>query len=501
MNREIYYGYVSAEVTLFWIADSSGQKNRLIFSVTELIPNNQLASEPLGGGQTPYLRKAVSQRQEIEVCCRRFFCTIEQAIECFERFDWSSLGGPSKLQTGQTLKRHPSQGFSISLSQCHTPLGFKQQNISMVLPNRSTSFRGYGFLEDKEETALMFSDSEKNTIQKFIRRYCGANLELYQEFWGASILCMQNPIIWGCKSFGVDEQGRLHLLLLPRDKQSVIGMHYMVQTKHPFGPSDAVINEVTSEIIMFPLPSSDMDPQLYLWDQTGNLLEVKPLSFWGSISYATSERRRLPNGKTVAVWPKDYYRHRKKEKSTLLKQEEIRMYKMLEERRQFFYFRAGEGQRVCNIVGEILSTGFNVILCDMYMDAQGFDRCIKGWIQCDTLTIFASKHWLKKSGDKSRMSHEKELTTRISELIDQQLVRTAFLYGVSGGSHDNGLMHDRFFIVDDTVYCLGSSFRGVGDRDTVLFKSPNPLVFVNRIDEWKNKCVTLLYERQVNADG
>ena len=498
MNEEVYRNYVSAEVTLFWVSSMDEKKNRLIFSVTELIPKDQLASEPLGGGKTPDLSKTVCADRKTEVHCRRFFSTVEQAVQCFDRFDWSSLGGPSRLRRGKTLKRQPTQGFSVSVSQSHVPLGTKEQNLSMVLPDRPMSFRSYGFLENEMETELIFSPSERKTIQKFIVRYCGADLELYREFWGASILCMQDPIIWGCKSFGTDEQKLLHLLLLPRSGETVVGMRYMVQTTHPFGVSDAVLHEVTSEIIALPLPNSDADPRLYLWDQAGNLLEIKPLSFFGSVGHMTSQRRPLPNGKTTAVWSRSYYESQKKRKSLLEQQEEERMYKMLEERRQFFFFRAGEGQRVRNIVGEILSTaGLTITLCDMYMDAQGFDNCIKGWIRCDTLTIFASKHWLQKNNE----IHKTELVARLSELIDHHMVQSVFLYGVSGGSHDNGRMHDRFFIADEAVYCLGSSFHGIGDRDTVLFKPPNHQAFIDRTIEWKSECVTLMFQKQVNDDG
>ena len=57
MKEYPYRDYVSAEVTLVWTVSSDEQKNRLIFAVTELIPENQLASKPLGIPLTPYLKK------------------------------------------------------------------------------------------------------------------------------------------------------------------------------------------------------------------------------------------------------------------------------------------------------------------------------------------------------------------------------------------------------------------------------------------------------------
>lgn len=53
MKEHPYRDYVSAEVTLAWTASSEEQKNRLIFAVTELIPEGQLASKPLAPSRYP----------------------------------------------------------------------------------------------------------------------------------------------------------------------------------------------------------------------------------------------------------------------------------------------------------------------------------------------------------------------------------------------------------------------------------------------------------------
>lgn len=494
-----YHGYVSAEVTLVWTTSSEERKNRLIFAVTELIPETQLASKPLGAS---CLNKTLHKASKTKVCCHRYYCTVETALGCFEQFDWSPLGGPQGLKRGDTLKRHPPRGFSIVLPRGHTPLGFTESSLSMVLPNRSTSFRAYGFVEDKAETETVFSIGERTIIQKFLRKYCGVDLEAYREFWGASILCMSNPILWDYKSFGVDAKGQLCLLLLPRDGQDVAGMRYMIHGQHLFGPADSNISEVTSEILRFPFPNPDLEPQLYLWDKQGNLLDVRPLSFWGSISHSTWQRRVLPNGESTAIWPTDYYESRRKEKNLLQQQEDARMYKSLEKKGQFFYFKAGDTSRACHTVGKLLaSTGLDVTICDMYLNGRGFDNCIKGWLNCRSLTVFASKNWLWKKEAGSEDTHAEQLRARLSELVNQGDVCSARLFGVTGGSHNNGLVHDRFLIVDREVYCLGASLDGLGGRDTVLFKSPNPQVFSERIEEWKKGHAVLIWEGEADSDG
>ena len=177
------------------------------------------------------------------------------------------------------------------------------------------------------------------------------------------------------------------------------------------------------------------------------------------------------------------------------------MYQSLEKKGQFFYFRAGEITRACHTVGKLLtSAGLNVTICDMYLNGKGFDDCVKGRLQCGNLTIFAAKSGLQKKENGSEDANGEQLVARLSELVGQGNVCSARLYGVTGGSHDQGLIHDRFLIVDGTVYCLGSSLDGLGGRDTVLFKSPNPQVFSERIEEWKKDHAVLLWEGGLNRD-
>ena len=501
MKEDVCRGYVFAEVTLVWTASPGGQKNRLIFAVTELIPKDQLASKPLSVPPTPYLKKIIHRASKTEVRCRRFYCAVGTALACFEGFDWSVLGGPGELRRGSTLRRQPPQGFSVVPPKGHAPPGLRVNSLSVVLPNRSTSFRAYGFVEEQAETEAVFSDGERNIIQKFIRKYCGVDLEAYREFWGASILCMSNPILWDFKSFGVDAEKQLYLLLLPREGQEVKGMRYMVHAQHLFGPAEAKISEVTSEILKFPLPDSDLEPQLYLWDKQGNLLEIRPLSFLGPVAHFSWQQRALPNGESAAIWPEEYYKSRRKEKNLLRRQEEDRMYKSLEEKRQFFYFRAGETTRARHTVGKLLSTaGLDITICDMYLNGKGFDECVKGWIQCGSLTIFASKKWLYEKENRAEDTNADQILARLSDLVQQRNVSSARLYGVTGGNYDKGLVHDRFLIVDGAAYCLGASLKGLGGRDTVLFKSPNPKVFSDRIAEWKEKHAVLIGERRPDSD-
>ena len=459
--------YMSAEITLFWAEIPEVERNCLIFAVTELIPENQLPSPTLGGGKAPYLKKSISSSPKAHIFCRRFFCTVECAIACFKSQDWSSLeDGPQNIEPPCSPRREPPKGLAVTLPQGRTPLGRDATSLSMVLPNRPTCFRTCSYLDDKSPLNSYFSPSQRKQIQKFVQKYCGANLGYYCEFLGASILCMQNPILWGIQSFGRDSSGKLNLLLLPRDGKSVDGMYYVVRSHHPFGQIESALTKISSAHLILDFPNQQLEPELNIWDSNGQLLETKPLSFFGHISGVTTTHRRLPDGRSIPVWPTQYYEPRKQ--SVLEQYETIRMYERLEIKKEFFYFKAGEQTKARSILGGLLACGGReIVICDMYLDEEGFDTYIRGWVRCKDLTLIASKRRLNKNKDGTKHYLKSKIEQRVSKLIQEKVIQTASLLGISG-KHQDGSVHDRFLIIDGIAYCIGSSLNGFGDRDTLV---------------------------------
>jgi|GEM_PF-5768912 len=501
MDKDGFQDYSSAEVTLFWTAREDTGEKRLIFAVTELMPENQLPSPPLGTGETEYLSHRLGKNSPLQICGKRFFCPVPQALDCFRGMDWSALpDAPARLGVGEGLRREPGRGLALVLSRSHVVLGNEASNLSMVLPNRPTSLRACGYLETDDTLSNSFSQGERNQIVKFVRRHCGVDLETYGEFLGASILCMQNPLLWGIRSFGTDTDNSLHLLLLPRDGRSPVGMRYMLRSRHSFGVTDGELREVDSEIISFPWPAVGREPELYLWDGEGTLLEARTFSYMGGGSFrSTFNHRRLPNGVLLPEWPEPAKGRGKKRKELMAQYEETRMYQRLEKRREFFYFRAGEERRAAEIIGMLLAPAMEITICDMYLDAEGLARMVSGWIKCWELTLFVSKKWMNGREKGSSLSRREALESSIQALAEGKKVGHAALYVISGGSYDVGFVHDRFLILDERVYCLGASLNGFGARDTVLFRSPNPQAFTVRVKEWKDGAAKL--EREWGEAG
>lgn len=53
--------------------------------------------------------------------------------------------------------------------------------------------------------------------------------------------------------------------------------------------------------------------------------------------------------------------------------------------------------------------------------------------------------------------------------------------------NDRSPLHDRYIVIDNTAYLLGSSFNEFGTRATTLIKVPAPEVMIKKAEEWWNK--------------
>jgi hypothetical protein len=59
---------------------------------------------------------------------------------------------------------------------------------------------------------------------------------------------------------------------------------------------------------------------------------------------------------------------------------------------------------------------------------------------------------------------------------------------------DKSPLHDRYIVVDESVFLLGSSLNEFGSRATTLIKVPAPSVMISQAENWWNEangCVQL----------
>ena len=179
--------------------------------------------------------------------------------------------------------------------------------------------------------------------------------------------------------------------------------------------------------------------------------------------------------------PKKYYDSRPSE-GILKLNEYKRLYRSMEEKRLFIYWKAGEIAKAKEAIGEIIAQANKyVIISDPYFNDEALKECVKGWVKCEEFTIYTSKGRLII--DEKGTDRGEELKKEIVNMGLHGDFEQAFLYSLSGGN--NSFLHDRFIATENGVWCLGASLKNYAEKDTVLFKSPNPQAFLDRIEEWK----------------
>ena len=140
-----------------------------------------------------------------------------------------------------------------------------------------------------------------------------------------------------------------------------------------------------------------------------------------------------------------------KEVSALEKAEKERSYHLLEEKKEFCYFCAGEDTKAQNFIGSILaSTGLQISICDPYLDQIGLENYVKGWIRCEKLYLFVAGKWLRKIDAASGKTHQQQIEDIVGQMISNNEARQVKLFKITGGN--NGFVHDRFIIVDENAW-------------------------------------------------
>lgn len=481
MEKQTVSEYVGGEITLFWLRNDTTTQFQLVLSITELIPCNQLSSPPLEGENSAFLEFSLGEGKTLQ--CGRIFCSVDDALESFHFHNWEHFHIPS-FKIASNYQRNPSRGYALIPSKSQVPLGIEAPSLCQILPNRSTSFRSCAFIDENRETERCFTPAEKEQAVLWMKELCDIDLETYPEFWGSNILCMTDPILWKIKFFPSQTGKDQMALLFPRDGQLLEGMRYQVQWESPLGSTSIPMENITSEVLSLPNLPFKQNPQLKIWSQKGELLESIPMSAWFSGSFcSTWHHRRLPNKNWVPVWPSEFYERKTADDKNLIEQEtKRRTLEDLEKKRWFVYFRDGEEKKAQKIIGELLaSAGREIVICDMYLDEVAIQKVVKGWVRCNRLMCFGLKRYLnraKKDGTPTHLERMKELA---EELCQSGCVKELCLYALEEG------VHDRFIIVDDVAYCLGSSLNSFGHNDCVFYKSPNPKTILERVQYWRNK--------------
>lgn len=183
-------------------------------------------------------------------------------------------------------------------------------------------------------------------------------------------------------------------------------------------------------------------------------------------------------------------------------QSETRLYERLERNKEFIFFPGSDEdrKRATKIIHDLLNRASNrCMLLDPYFGAVDIEYALVVSNLSVPIQIISSASFLiqKINKDDDSPTNARELLNVLLQYkkhYSRQKIDCRVLKG-----NDKSPLHDRYIIVDENAYLLGSSFNDFGSRATTLVKIPAPQQMIRQAVEWWNDAdKTILLEDFVN---
>lgn len=490
---EIAGDYARAETTVFWLHDPA-LGHRLLFAVVELCPVEQPKSDPIysvdaNGNTWPMRRCSLGDRRNL--CASRL---VDQSVAEGLSFYRGSGGvrrlslttGPADLDPIQVLSEEPPDEFPALVAERGEEL------YQSVLPVRPTNLRVCSRFAQGAAFLTGLSPYEQSLLKTFSTEVLGVDLVVYAEHLGAVHLCMANPLLRSIHhSLGRDD--RLLLVeMYERIGRSVDGCR-MRLTDHRHGGVgfDFEIPADSSRLIV-QMPYSPQELEVRLYGGNGELLTYSRSGFIRQfrldMGLMGHERRidtknavgelRTESVRTV-TWDKRGTSNDDSRNALSVMAEAIDRRMHLREAKTFHFFEGGLASRdrartvLRDLIGEARD---RCLLCDPYLSADDVSEYATfATTRGIVIRLLATGKYLHKD------ARDKNLENRL-RLLSSQDPSLRFDCRI----FKQNLVHDRFLMLDQHTYVIGSSLAELGSRATTIYRIPQGAGIDGALEGWWN---------------
>lgn len=144
------------------------------------------------------------------------------------------------------------------------------------------------------------------------------------------------------------------------------------------------------------------------------------------------------------------------------------------------WFSADDREEALNFVrNKLRNAQERIIIADPYFDNLQIKQLLYAVPQgdCD-VNILTNADIFKGSKDKSRSKKLEIFNIALAELLNTHRLNNL---KTLVAEHEESKFHDRFLIVDDNAWLLGSSLNSLGTQPTMIIRIPNPQVVITEI--------------------
>ncbi len=499
--------YKSAEITSLILHNRvSGQWFNL-FTVIELIPSEQIPSDMIKGNNpgVPADRESVDDDFTAYIVRVKDFDKAD-AIEIFK-----NPGKGFTLTEGSSLNCFVEQFADCRLEQepsSEYPLIIDKQTehtYGDILPYRHTDFRLWAKIDRQKKWLNTFNSQQKKTLLEkcglLSIKHLGFDLSRMMEHLGNVYLCGCNPYLrmYDCKL--MDHNKDLLISFYERESQTIIGKKMVLEEKRAGNIVFSIEKTITSKYERIALPHFPDILYTKIYDANGYLLENHAGS-WINIVFGMQMQTSVLNlsvkdgnkvntleiPKYAAEKPVQVGNYDKSLAYFMKSQQRSKQIEDLEKSREFIFFPGGEAdkEKARNLVGEIINKAKErCFFLDPYFAAGDL---LYAYVIRNTsvpIQVISSSAFLKDNEPGATgLTHAQRLNSELKKFREKfpyQKIECKVLKGRSKSP-----LHDRYIIVDDTVYMLGSSLNEFGNRASSLIRVPAPEILIKQAYEWWN---------------
>ncbi|MCI1751027.1 MAG: VPA1262 family N-terminal domain-containing protein [Megasphaera cerevisiae] len=491
--------YERAELTIVALMDRKSQRFYNVYSVIELCPKDQLKSGCIGDNEEKCIREKINQDYTLYI--RRVFW--DKAITAIQFFQSDNIRVINKNNENDVVYDYYTKNGEI-FSEPDSEVGLlinwnstMKSELFDVLPMFGETVRVYTKLNGSLEFRNILPQDKFLKVDLLVKKHLGISLMEHMEFLGSVFLCMPNPYLKDVRL----ELGRgcrkLLVRLLFRTGKSLKNGFFEVVDERKFGIGFCIRQKIINDKFVIDLPNEPRLLRYRIYSAKGELLEdcanyfIRKMSFTMAIEGA--KRVFQINGKQTIVNMKSYEHFSVGDDDDsyddLLRRERAeRELKRLEEKRIFVYFpgdrdgRTNSKGKAVQIIRELIKRAKErCIICDPYLSGNDY---LEYGIQVSSaniiLTLITSeKFMLQKISKEDSKIQGDFMDDILSKVKSQIMIKCYILKG-----KERSPLHDRFIIVDDNAYLLGSSLAEFGSRATTLYKVPDANILYRTARKW-----------------
>lgn len=489
--------YSHCEITTIALQDKTTKKKSVyynIYSLVELCSKDQAMSERIGDNKNKCVRYSLNSKYNI-IIQRKFLKNVQDGLEFYRGMGNIHRLGSDVLQDFEPLQEEPPHENCVLFN---TKIQ-KGKNLANVFPYFDRSIWVSMKISRSDRFLALLTEEERLAAGKFIEQELGITLAFYTEYWGGIFLCAKNAQLRTVDYKLGKDRSSLLVSLLPADNDDYFKGMIELFDERSYGTGFCIRKEIKQCRFIVPFPYEPECLHIRIYDRNGHLVINQSGSFMKKIQFTmgiNSGLRIFDDGnKKIKIPMMTYESFSVGDSSDAIKSrtyqaEQQRYLNSLEKKRIFIYFagKEEEKERAARIIKELIEGAKErCIICDPYFSRK--DLLTYG-IHVTSLNVvlkvITSAAFLKSKVDGKPESRQGDILYETIGSFSKHKINMK-CYVLRGKKSP---LHDRFIVVDDKVYLLGSSLSEFGSRATTLYQIPDPSLLIRQAELWmKDKAI------------